>query len=82
MRKYINIQENALEQVCCNKCGKNIKVENGFIKEGCFHVEHVFGYFSKKDGMKHSWDLCEACYDDLVQEFAIPVDETEENELL
>lgn len=82
MRKYANVQENVLSEVTCNKCGKSLKVENGFIKEGSFHVEHSFGYFSTKDGMRHVWDLCEACYDKLIQEFVIPVEETEESEFL
>lgn len=82
MRRYLNIQENHLSEVRCNKCGKNLKVEDGFLKDGCFHAEYTFGYFSSKDGMHHTWDLCEACYDKMVQDFAIPMEEEEENELL
>ena len=82
MRKYTKIEENVLLEVRCNKCGKNLHVENGFLKEGCFHAENVFGYFSTRDGSKHSWDLCEECYDVLVKEFMIPVEETESNEYL
>ena len=82
MRKYANVQENHLSEVCCNKCGKSLLVENGFVKEGCFHAEYSFGYFSTKDGMSHTWDMCEDCYDKMIQEFAIPVQETENNELL
>lgn len=82
MRKYANVQENYLSGVCCNMCGRSLRVENGILKEGCFHAEHSFGYFSTKDGMSHAWDLCEACYDKMVQGFVIPVEETEKNELL
>lgn len=82
MRKYTNFEENQLLEVCCNKCGKVLKVQNGLLREGCFHAEHSFGYFSKRDGMKHVWDLCEDCYEKMIQEFVLPVEETEENELL
>lgn len=82
MRKYTKIEENSLLEVSCNKCGKKLKVENGLLKEGCFHGENTFGYFSTRDGIKHSWDMCEECYDKLVEEFLIPVDEAEENEYL
>lgn len=82
MRKYTKLEENRLQEVACNKCGKKMKVENGFLKEGCFHGENVFGYFSTRDGMKHSWDMCEACYDQMVQDFAIPAEETQELEYL
>ena len=82
MRKYTKIEENNLLEVCCNGCGKALKVENGMLKDGCFHAEHSFGYFSKRDGMKHSFDLCEACYEKIIREFVLPVEEAEENELL
>ena len=82
MRKYTNIEDNHLEEVKCNKCGKHLKVQEGFVREGCFHVEFDFGYFSTKDGIRHTWDLCEACYDKMIQEFVLPVTETEKNELL
>lgn len=82
MRKYANVQENYLSGACCNMCGRSLRVENGILKEGCFHAEHSFGYFSTKDGMSHAWDLCEECYDKMVQGFVIPVEETEKNELL
>lgn len=81
MRKYIDEQKKEPEAVFCNKCGRKLTVENGILKEGCFVGNHVFGYFSNKDGMRHNFDLCEECYDALVKTFVIPVCETEENEL-
>ena len=47
-------------------------------KEGRYAID----YFSTKDGIRHTWDLCEACYDKMIQEFVLPVTETEKNELL
>lgn len=82
MRKYTNIAENHLEEVRCNKCGKSLEVREGFVREGAFHVEYDFGYFSAKDGLKHTWDLCEECYDKMTREFLIPVEESEKKELL
>ena len=82
MRKYTKIEDNQLLEVRCNQCGKVLKVENGMLKEGCFHGENIFGYFSTKDGSRHSFDLCEACYDSFVSEFKIPVEESEANEYL
>ena len=81
MRVYSNRQENLLAEVYCNCCGKKMKVENGFLREGSFHVEYNFGYFSDKDGMKHVWDLCEACYDEMTERFCIKPEESESLEL-
>lgn len=82
MRKYQGEEEKKLAQVICNQCGREMKVEDGYLKEGCFHVDYVFGYFSNKDGMRHSWDLCEECYDKWVGQLPIPVEACEENEIL
>ena len=82
MRKYREAQENRLMQVVCNKCGRNLRMEDGCLKEGCFSAEAVFGYFSRKDGEVHRFDLCEDCYDSLVAQFAVPVEEVAETELL
>ena len=73
MRKY--------EKVICNQCKKELRSEGKYLKEGCFSVDYTFGYFSRKDGTMHRFDLCEDCYDKMVANFAIPVEEDEETEL-
>ena len=81
MREYSDDKCTQLSAVFCNKCRKQLKVENGIVKEGRFCGDVLFGYFSKKDGMRHSFDLCEECYDSMVADFAIPVYIIEESEL-
>ena len=82
MRRYDAEIDRQLEQVVCNQCKKELKVENGYLKEGCFAVDFCFGYFSKRDGVRHRFDLCEDCYNKMVAAFQIPVEEVPENELL
>ena len=82
MRQYENVEENRLSKVICNKCGKELKVENGYLKEGCFSVDFLFGYFSEKDGLRHRFDLCEKCYDEWTASLPVPVEVTVEKELL
>ena len=62
MRKYLDETNRELDSVICNYCGKNLLVENGILKEGCLEVDHAFGYFSRKDGQNHHFDLCEDCF--------------------
>ena len=81
MQRYGD-QEKAQLEVKCNQCGRNVFVQKDILKEDVFHVEKVWGYFSKKDGKKHTWDLCEECYEKLVKGFAIPLDEMDVTELL
>jgi len=80
MREYG--KDNELTRVVCNGCKKEMKVEKGILKEGLFEGTQTFGYFSRKDGMTHKFDLCEECYDRMTGGFALPVTEIEEKELM
>ena len=82
MRRYENGQDRKLMEVVCNKCGRKLKVENGYLKEYCFTADTVFGYFSHRDGVAHHFDLCEDCYDQLISRFQVPVEEAEAIELM
>lgn len=66
----------------CNMCGREIKMEENREKEETLNVEQIWGYFSKKDGEIHSFDLCEDCYDQLIAQFKLPVTIKKQTELL
>ena len=50
--------------------------------EGVFSADKRWGYFSKKDRTKDSFDLCEECYDIIISQFTIPVERGTYTELL
>ena len=52
-----------MKDIYCNVCGKKLFVEKGILKEDAFEAKKQWGYFSKKDGMLHSFVVCEKCYD-------------------
>lgn len=79
MRKY---REQSATVVTCNQCGRVIPVKGAIVQEDVLRVEKDWGYFSRKDGARHRWDLCEECYDKLIQGFAIPAEIIERTELL
>ncbi len=82
MRQYEITSEKKLARIVCNCCGRVLHVENGILKEGCFHAEDTFGYFSSNDGSREEFDLCEECYHKITSEFQLPVTRTELAELL
>ncbi len=82
MRKYEWKEKKKLLRVVCNGCGRELDVKNGYLREECFHGEHVPGYFSEADGTRAAFDLCGACYRKLTERFAVPVEQDEEVELL
>ena len=70
------------EKFFCNRCGREIKSEQGIVKEGCFHATQNWGYFSNRDGLEDNFDLCEECYDKITENFKIPVERKEVREYL
>lgn len=80
MRKYT--PNGQLDRVICNGCGKKLAVDRGIVREGAIGIQHVWDYFSEKDGEIHHFDLCEECYDRIVGEFKIPVEIEEQTEFL
>lgn len=57
----------------CNQCGKELRFENDILVEDAFEAKKEWGYFSQKDLMMDQFVLCEACYDQIVKNFKIPV---------
>lgn len=82
MRKYKTGNEKKIIDLCCNKCGKSIKVENNIVKEGVFSIDYKWGYFSDMDSEIHSFDLCEECYKEFIDGFIIEIEKAEGNEFL
>lgn len=82
MRKYSEETKRDLLEMTCNKCGKKMNVNNGIVDQGVLNITYGWGYFSKKDGETHSFDICEECYDQLIKTFLIPIDIEERNEIV
>lgn len=58
--------------IYCNCCGRKICDADREDRSSFLTIRKVWGYFSdQKDGSVHSMDICESCYDRLVQGFAI-----------
>lgn len=74
MRQYQKRETREVTKIICNKCGKEILMENGMPKEDVLSVEKRWGYFSEKDNEVHSFDICETCYDEWISTFQIPVE--------
>lgn len=70
------------EIVKCNQCGRDIQVFDGSRTEDYLKIQKQWGYFSRKDGIIHSFCMCEACFDKLVSGFVIPVQVSDVSEYL
>ena len=70
----IKYQRKKMTHVVCNCCGKEILVEKEIVKEGVFYGRICWGYFSKCDGLEDSFELCEECYDKMIEGFLLPIE--------
>lgn len=68
--------------VICNCCGKTVEGTGKVLNCDFFHGEKSWGYFSKKDGEKQEFDICEECYDRWTASFQIPVETKEMTEFV
>lgn len=82
MKIYNPKNQTELVEIICNKCGKRIPVTKGVPQEDTLHVEKNWGYFSQNDGIKHTFDICEECYEEWVADFVEPILAEENLELL
>ena len=78
-----HVVSNEIEsRCCCNVCGKTLRVENGLLKEDVFAAVKEWGYFSKRDLEVHQFNVCETCYEKMIDSFIIPVNRTDKKEVL
>ena len=82
MHQYQLKKTKEISKIICNQCGREISVINGRPEKEVLCVEHTWGYFSEKDGQVHHFDLCEECYDQMINRFRIPVSIEEQTEYL
>ena len=69
--KTETVQQEVVDKIYCNKCGKQIYDSTWHHEEG-MTTTASFGYGSNKDGLCESWSLCDDCYDELIKTFKHP----------
>ena len=67
---------------CCNVCGKEFRILPSGEFEESLTVDKTWGYFSRKDAVRHKFTVCEDCYDKWVASFAVAPKEEQASELL
>ncbi len=82
MKKAGTDNKNGNIPIYCNLCGKELKMENGILKEDAFEATKEWGYFSGRDMEIHRFNLCEECYEKLITQFEIPVEIRKKLEVL
>lgn len=76
MIKYKKVQKEdiEIEDIICNKCGKSMNTECGFIGLEDAKVRGHYSSTNLKDYHTYSFSLCEECLEQLFNTFKISVD--------
>lgn len=70
-------------ELFCNCCGAKIVTGGYKDREEYLDITKEWGFFSRnKDGQIHHFHLCETCYDNWTAGFALPVQVTEQTEMV
>ena len=75
-KEELNIHEH------CNVCGKKLTLLPSGEQEETLTVDKTWGYFSGKDTVRHTFAVCEDCYDKWIASFAVAPFEEQASELL
>lgn len=71
--KKVSVVKDEIEDVICNVCGEKIQKDDYGNIFDYLSIEKKWGYYSKCDGEKHSFDICENCYHKLAETFKIKI---------
>ncbi|MCQ4726167.1 hypothetical protein NE664_05760 [Anaerotignum faecicola] len=63
-----------ISKVYCNVCGREIKPDALGYYPDFLHIEKTWNYFSGRDGETQKADICERCWNDIVENFKIKTD--------
>lgn len=74
MRQYQLKETKEITKIICNRCGKETKVVSGIPKREMLHVEHIWGYFSGKDGESCVLICARSDFDEITKGFLIPTE--------
>ncbi|WP_317368819.1 hypothetical protein [uncultured Tyzzerella sp.] len=71
--KKVLTEQEEIYEIYCNMCGKPIDKDQFGKFYDYLSVDKNWSYLSHLDGKKHSFDLCENCYFDIINNFKIRV---------
>lgn len=71
MTKKVISEKEEVYDILCNMCGESIGKDTYGNFSDYLSVNKEWGYLSSKDGQGHQFDLCEDCYNNLIDKFKI-----------
>ena len=61
------VENKITEKIFCNICGKETKKDKFGYYEDYVDISKVWGYNSNKDGQETRIDICEECFDKIIE---------------
>lgn len=73
-QEMIQKLEKKIDKVYCNACGREIKMNKYGYFDDYLTVEKRWSYGSRFDNQVHSFDLCQDCYNILIESLQVKPD--------
>ena len=71
--KTVLVEKVEATSIVCNRCGMSFDCDDDFENNLIHNFNIEFGYGSEHDLEEWSFDLCEACIEELIESFKIKV---------
>lgn len=67
MKTYKQVKKKVIDQIICDCCGQSCTMNEPFDEHEYATLEATWGYFSNQDGTQYNIELCESCFNDVLQ---------------
>jgi len=76
MRNTKEIEQKAtiIVSIDCDRCGKNVKVENGVPIEDMLMLQKIWSPESHWPDEQHTIEICQDCYEEIINHFNIDME--------
>lgn len=67
MKLYTEKTIKAIDSIYCDGCGKTCTITEPVHEHEYATLEATWGYFSNQDGTQYNIELCETCFDEVLE---------------
>ena len=67
MRTYKTEPKKVVDEILCDCCGKSCTITEPVIEHEYASIEAIWGYFSNQDGNQYNLDICEDCFNEVLE---------------
>lgn len=71
MKTYKKELKKIVDKIFCDCCGQSCTTTSPIIEHEYATIEATWGYFSNQDGIQYNIEICENCFNEIVESIKI-----------